>query len=149
MNTAATSVPRASDEMQGVISCRYFSRRNDPSVRFSKRCFRFNQEAVNALEQTGHISVFINEAEKKLIVCPAVKTAGTGAKWTCTTGKQTRPQTIASVSFMKRLYEAMGWVPDYDYRAVGTVLRTQCGPILIFNLDDTEMIVHQKEQLSL
>ena len=149
MNVAAISAPRTFDETHGIISCKFFSRRNDPNVRFSRKSFRFNQEAVNALDQTEHISVFINEAEKKLIVCPAVEKAETGAKWTYTTGKQTRPQTIASATFMKKLYEAMGWLPDNDYRAVGTVLQTQRGPMLLFGLDDTEMIVRQKEQLPL
>lgn len=141
MNIVTEAIPQTCEGKYEVISREFFSRRNDPNVRFSRKSFRFNQEAVNALEQAEHISVFINEAERKLIVRPASGNTGPGSKWTYASGKQIRPQTIASASFMKKLYEAMGWFPEYDYRAIGTAVQTQCGPMLLFGLDDTEMIV--------
>lgn len=141
MSIATESAPRKFEGSYEVFSRKLYPRFNEPHVRFSHDSFRFNQASVKALDQAEKISVFINEAEKKLIVRPTEERFAPGTKWTYTAGTQLRPQTIASAPFMKKLYEAMGWFPEFDYRAIGATVQTHCGPMLLFELDDSEMII--------
>lgn len=147
MSITTESAPRMFEGPYEVFSRKLYPRFNEPYVRFSHDSFRFNQASVNALDHAEQISVFINEAEKKLIVRPAEAHFAPGAKWTYTAGTQLRPQTIASASFMKKLYESMGWFPEFDYRTIGATVQTHCGPMLLFELDDSEMIIQQNAPL--
>lgn len=147
MSITTESVPQMIDGTCENFLRRFYPRCNNPNVQFSHASFQFNQAAVNALDQADSISVFINEAERMLIVRPAAENIASGSRWTYTAGTQIRPRTIAYASFMKTLYEAMGWFPEYDYRAAGASVQTHHGPMLLFWLDDTEMIARQSAPL--
>lgn len=132
-----------------AFSREYYAHRNEPNVRFSNSSFRFNQAAVNALEQTDKVSILINEGEKMLIVCPASENDAHSSRWAgrSNPNEQIRPRTIASSAFVKQLYQAMQWQSDYDYRIHGTAVQTQTGPMLLFALGNTETIVHLQAPL--
>lgn len=124
-----------------VVSKRCVKSVNRPNVLFTPGSFRFNGASITALDGAEDITLLVNPDEKALIIRPAEKRDRSSVRWITAQDQRKLPADIDSAAFLSRLYSIIGWNTAMNYRAFGQLLKTQTGPMLLFSLQDAEMIM--------
>lgn len=124
-----------------VVSKRGFKSVNRPNVIFTPGSFRFNGASITALDGAEDITLLVNPDEKALMIRPAEKKDRSSVRWITAQDQRKLPADIDSAAFLSRLYSIIGWNTGMNYRVFGQLLKTQTGPMLLFSLQDAEMIV--------
>lgn len=123
-----------------VARSQFFSTAHQISVTFSKKNIQFSIEAIKKLD-TDYVEFLINPAEKLFVVHPVKKDEKHALKWAkdAPSGKVSRG--ICGAAFIPTLFEIFGWTPDCRYRSVGTYIKKDDGAVLLFDMNENEMII--------
>ncbi|SCY14566.1 MULTISPECIES: recombinase family protein [unclassified Butyrivibrio] len=123
-----------------VARSQFFSTAKQISVTFSKKNIQFTMEAIKKLG-TDYVEFLINPAEKLFVVHSVKKDDKHALKWAkdAPSGKVARG--ICGAAFIPTLFEIFGWNTDCRYRIVGTYIKKDDGAVLLFDMNENEMII--------
>lgn len=124
-----------------VVRGEFFAHINEPSITFNGYKFNVNSACLNKMPQTDYIHILVNPAKKKLVIRPcsendkdSQKCCNTGAK----TGKR-NPRYITCKMFCAKIAALMNWDPDYRYKLLGKLIKSDNEFLFIFDLTAFEM----------
>lgn len=123
-----------------VARSQFFSTSHQISVTFSKKNIQFTMEAIKKLE-SDHVEFLINPGEKLFVVHPVKKDEKHALKWSKDTPSGKVARTICGTAFIPTLFEIFGWNTDCKYRIVGTYIKKDDGAVLLFDMNENEMII--------
>lgn len=111
-----------------------------PAVTISRGKVRFNTACMKRFEDVEYVELLFNSVEKCLAVRPCDKSCPNAIRWgTLQEGKWIVREKSCR-GFSAPLYEIMGWNEELRYRMRGSFLGEGDDRIMIFDLDEPEII---------
>ena len=124
-----------------VVRGEFFAHINEPSITFNNSRVSLNTAAVNKLPDTEYVQILVNPDAHQLVVKPSSEDIRDSFLWSSEnkkTGKR-KPKQITCRIFFAKVFELMEWNPDYRYKMLGKLIKTNDGLLFLFDLDSTEI----------
>lgn len=123
-----------------VVRAQLFSTRLYPAVTISKGRVRFNTACMKRFKDVEYVELLFNSVEKCLAVRPCEKSNPNAIQWgTLKEGKWVVRERSCK-GFSAPLYETMGWNEELRYRMRGSFLGEGDDRVMIFDLEEPEII---------
>ena len=144
-NTNESTVPRDptfSYDGYQVVRGEFFAHLFEPSVTFKDEKVSVNVACLNKLPSIEYVQFLVNPIEKKLAVKPCSEEVKDSFCWASITrqGKR-KPKMISCKIFFAKVMNLMNWNPEYRYKVLGKLIRTQSDILFIFDLASAETYV--------
>ena len=123
-----------------VTRSQFFNTAHRICVTFSKKDIKFSMDSIKKLD-TEYVEFLINPAEKLFVVHPVKKDEKHALKWSKETPSGKASKSIFGTAFIPTLFELFGWETDFRYRSIGTFIKKDDGIVLLFDMNETEMII--------
>jgi hypothetical protein len=125
------------DEFE-VVRIEFLAHTREPCFTFNDGKIGVNTACVRRLPEVEFVQLLVNAREKKLAVRPALEEDIFSFQWAGTKdGKRFPRQVTGRIVFMK-VFDMMGWNPDYRYKIVGKLVRANDELLFLFNLNDRQ-----------
>lgn len=124
-----------------VVRGEFFAHINEPSITFNGYKFNVNTACLNKMPQTDYIQILVNPTENKLVIRPCSENDKDSQKCCNTsvkTGKR-NPRYITCRMFFAKIAALMNWNPDYRYKLLGKLIKSDNEFLFIFDLTAFEM----------
>ncbi len=129
------------DDFQ-VVRGEFFAHVFEPSITFSDSKVYVNTACVKKLPSTDYIQILINKEKKKLIVRPCREDERDSFRWCSATAKRT-PKQVTCRPFFAMLCDEMGWDPNYRYKLLGKMIRSNGEDLFLFDLTAPEIYLRE------
>ena len=132
------NIPMNPDDFE-VVRIEFLAHIREPSFTFCDGKIGVNTACVRRLPDVDYVQLLVNAKEKKLAVRPAQEEDIFSFQWVTTTksGKRHPRQVTGRIVFMK-VFDMMGWNPDYRYKIVGKLVRANGELLYLFDLNDRQ-----------
>lgn len=123
-----------------IVRSQFFLTRYDPAVTISNGNIVFNTACLKKFDDVEYVELLLNTVEKSIAIRPCEKENPNAIRWgTVKRGKWiVLPKSCRGLS--EPLYELMEWVEDYKYRFRGQYHTQDDEQIMIFDLEEPEII---------
>ena len=122
-----------------VVRIEFLAHIREPSFSFSDGKIGVNTACVRRLPDVDYVQLLINARERKMAIRPAKEEDIFSFQWVTTTksGKRQPRQVTGRIVFMK-IFDLMGWNPDYRYKIVGKLVKANGELLFLFDLNDRQ-----------
>lgn len=129
-----------------IVRAQFFSTRLNPAMTISEGQITFNTACLKKFEDVEYIEILFNSVEKCIAVRPCNKDNINAVKWgTIRNGKwAVLPKSCRG--FSEPLFELMNWNDKCKYRFRGQYSKEDNEQILLFDLEEPEVIKHEMVQ---
>lgn len=123
-----------------VVRGEFFAHLREPGISFNDCKVNVNTACIRRLEEVDYVQFLVNPNSKILAVRPCTEDAKDSFKWCYEKkdGKRT-PRYISCKMFFAKISELMGWNPNYRYKILGKIIRSESDYLIIFDLTSTEV----------
>ncbi len=105
---------------------------------------KFGVHGIRKMDNVEYVELLIHPTEKALAVRKSTKANKYAIWWAQPKDGVITPRKIAATSFMKTIFEMLGWREDCRYRVRGVRKQDENETVLVFDLQDTEVFLpHQ------
>lgn len=122
-----------------VVRGEFFAHMNEPSIAFNRYKVSVNAACLKKLPEVNFVQILINSDERKLAVRPCEEDEKDSFLWCNTHGGKRKPKQITCKVFFAKLFHLMDWNPDYRYKLLGKLVRSQDEYLFAFDLDAPEV----------
>lgn len=124
-----------------VVRGEFFAHINEPSITFNKCKVSVNTACVNKLPDVDYVQILVNPTDIKLAVRPCREDEKDSFLWSRVNMKNGRkqPKSITCRLFFAKIFQLMNWNPDYRYKILGKLIRSNDENLFIFDLTATEV----------
>ena len=129
-----------------VVRAQLFSTRLYPAVTISKGKVRFNTACMKRFEDVEYVELLFNAVEKCLAVRPCDKDNPNAIQWGSLKDGKWVIREKSCKGFATPLYETMGWNEELRYRMRGSFLSQGDDRVMIFDLEEPEIIERVLEE---
>jgi len=114
-------------------------------VSFAHTVLWFSVECIRKFEKTLHVEILVHPKQRLFAVRPSSKESRNAIAWTKseTGGYRSRP--IRGMTYLNAVYEICGWNPKFRYRIEGMYRQKSGEPILLFDMQEPEIIIPANE----
>lgn len=127
------------DEYQ-VVHGEFFSHIYEPSFTLSNNKVYVNTACIRRLPDTDYMQILVNSQEKKLAVRPCHEDEKDSLRW-CSATKKRSPRQVTCRIFFAKLMALMNWNPDYRYKLLGKLIRSNDELLFVFDLTTPEIFI--------
>ena len=126
-----------------IVRAQFFSTRLNPAMTISEGQIIFNTACLKKFENVEYVEILFNSVEKCIAVRPCDKDNINAVKWgTIRNGKwAVLPKSCRG--FSEPLFELMDWNDECKYRFRGQYSKEDNEQILLFDLEEPEVIKHE------
>ena len=125
-----------------VVRGEFFAHVFEPSITFSDSKVYVNTACVKKLPDTDYIQILINKEKKKLVIRPCSEDERDSFRWCSATSKRS-PKQVTCRPFFAMLCDEMGWDPNYRYKFLGKMIRSNGESIFLFDLSAPEIYLRE------
>jgi hypothetical protein len=122
-----------------VVRREFFSHVFEPSITFNNCRVSLNTACLNRLPEIDYVQMLVNPVEKKLAVRPSSENEKDSFLWCTTKGAKRKPKQITCRLFFAKVIQLMDWNPDYRYKLLGKLIRSENEHLFIFDLTASEI----------
>jgi hypothetical protein len=126
-----------------VVRREFISHQFDPAMTIRWTGITFNNACISKLEDATYIHFLINPTEMKLLIRSVSEGARDAVRWCIVKGDKRKSRKISCKPFTERLYEMMGWNPQYRYKMQGMKIKYGGEDMYLFDLNAVECFVPQ------
>ena len=126
-----------------VVRGEFFAHTYEPSFTFNKYKVSINKACIKKLPNIDFVQILVNPDEKKLIVRPCSEEEKDSFRW-CTTNGKRQPKQIKCNIFFAKVFKLMEWNPDYRYKLLGKLIRSNEQILFVFDLTTPEIFIKTK-----
>lgn len=119
-----------------VVRGEYFAHLFEPSVTFNRCKVYLNTACIKKFPEIDYVQILVNSEEKKLAVRPCSEEEKDSFMW-CTAKR--KPKQISCKIFSGMIANLMNWNPDYRYKLLGKLIKSNGEYLFIFDLKASEM----------
>lgn len=119
-----------------VVRGEYFAHLYEPSITFNRCKVSLNTACLKRLPDIDYVQILVNSEEKKLAVRPCSEDEKDSSLW-CTPKR--KPKQITCRVFFAKIVHLMDWNPDYRYKLLGKLIKSENEYLFIFDLTATEI----------
>lgn len=126
-----------------VVRGEFFAHIYEPSITFNKRKVYLNTACIKKFPEIDYVQILVNSEEKKLAVRPCSGEEKDSFLW-CTAKR--KPKQISCKIFSGMISDLMQWNPEYRYKLLGKLIRSNDEYLFIFDLKASEMYERKIEE---
>lgn len=123
-----------------VVRGEFFSHVYEPCISFNNYKVYVNTACIKKLPDTDYVQILVNPSKKKLAVRPCREEDKDSVRW-CSATEKRSPKQITCRVFFAKVINLMEWNPDYRYRLVGKLIRSNDELLFVFDLNSPEIFV--------
>lgn len=127
-----------------VVRGEFFAHIYEPSFTFNSYKVSVNTACIKKLPEIDYVQILVNSAEKKLAVRPCSEEEKDSFRW-CSNGKKRTPKQITCRIFFAKVISLMGWNPNYRYKLLGKLIRSNGELLFIFDLTTPEIFIRTEK----
>lgn len=121
-----------------VVRREFFSHIGEPSITFSNYKIGLNSACIKRLPQIDYIQFLVNRQTQKLAIRPCLESDLHSFQWCTNSGGKRKPRQVTGKIFFMKLFDMMGWNPNYRYKILGKLIRANGEYLFVFDLTSTE-----------
>ncbi len=133
------------DEFE-VIRIEFLAQTREPSFTFSDGRISVNTACIRRLPDVDYVQLLINAQEKKLAIRPAQEDDIFSFQWASARKEKRMPRLVTGRIVFMKIFDLMGWNPDYRYKIVGKLVRANNELMFLFNLNDRQIFERSIEE---
>ena len=123
-----------------VVRSEFFAHMREPGITFNNCKVNLNTACIRRLPDVEYVQFLVNPVTKILAVRPCTEEAKDSFLWCTTNAKGKRvPRFISCRMFFAKMSELMDWNPEYRYKVLGKIIRSNTDYLIIFDLTSTEI----------
>lgn len=119
-----------------VVRGEYFAHLYEPSITFNRCKVSLNTACLKRLPDINYVQILVNSEENKLAVRPCSEDEKDSFLW-CTSKR--KPKQITCRVFFAKIVHLMDWNPDYRYKLLGKLIKSDNEYLFIFDLTAPEI----------
>lgn len=119
-----------------VVRGEYFAHIYEPSISFNRSKVSLNTACIKRLPDVDYVQILVNSEENKLAVRPCSEDEKDSFPW-CTLKR--KPKQITCRVFFAKIVDLMEWNPEYRYKLLGKLIKSENEYLFIFDLTATEI----------
>lgn len=121
-----------------VVRGEFFAHTYEPSFSFNKNKVSVNTACIKKLPDTDFVQILVNPDKKKLAVRPCSEDEKDSFRW-CSVTKKRSPRQITCRVFFAKVISLMEWNPNYRYKLLGKLIRSNGELLFVFDLTTPEI----------
>lgn len=129
-----------------IVRAQFFSTRFDPAVTISSGKITFNTACLKKFENVEYVELLFNSVEKCIAVRPCEKSNVNAIKWGTIRNGRWAVLPKSCKGFAEPLFELMNWKSECKYRLRGQFCSNADEQVMIFELDEPEIIVQENSE---
>ncbi len=122
-----------------VVRREFFAHLQEPSIVFSQGKIGVNTACVRKLPDTDYIQILVNREKKTLVVRPCEESDIHSFLWCTSKDGKKHPRQVTGKLFFMKICSLMNWNPEFRYKIMGKLIRSQGQYLFIFDLSATEV----------
>jgi hypothetical protein len=126
-----------------VVRGEFFAHLFEPSITFNKCKVYVNTACIKKLSDIEYVQILVNSEEKKLAIRPCSGEEKDSFLW-CTAKR--KPKQISCKIFSAMISTLMDWNPEYRYKLLGKLIKSNGEYLFIFDLKSSEMYERKIEE---
>lgn len=131
-----------------VVRAEFFNTRDKATIRLDARGISFSRSCYDKLKRKrftpDYVELNYDPVEQMLVVQPTRKVSAKSVKWTALKDGVITMHRCGIKGLAGAIYTNMQWDEDYKYRIVGTVVGEGNKAVLVFYLNEPQIIVPAK-----
>lgn len=124
-----------------VVRREFFSHKFDPALTIRNNSIIFNNACISKMDEVVYVQVLINPDSGKLVIRPCEEGARDAVRWCIAKDEKRKSRQISCSMFTAKLYDMMGWSPEYRYKMQGSKIEYRGEHLWVFDLFNTEVFV--------
>lgn len=124
-----------------VVRGEFFAHIFEPSLTFNRGRISVNMACINKLPSIDYVLPLVSAKERRVAIKPTTEDVKDSFIW-CTYARKNnkrRPKQVTCPVFFHKIVEMMGWNPDYRYKILGKMIRSNGEYLFIFDLNNAEV----------
>lgn len=122
-----------------VVRGEFFAHIREPSIVFNNSKVAVNSACINKLTEVDYVQILINPDSKKLAVRPCTEDEKDSFLWYSLQKGKRKPKQITCNVFFAKLMQLMDWNPNYRYKLLGKLVRSEGEMLFSFDLTAPEI----------
>ena len=122
-----------------VVRREFFAHIFEPSITFNNCKVGFNTACINKLSGVEYVQFLVNPDKQLLAVRPCKEEDRDSFMWCSVKGNKRKPRQSTCKMFFAKIVSLMGWNPDYRYKLIGKVIKSNEEYLIVFDLTSTEV----------
>jgi hypothetical protein len=122
-----------------VVRGEFFAHVFEPSIVFNGCKVYVNSACVNRLQNVDYVQILVNPDEMKLAVRPCNEDEKDSFLWCSTSNGKRKPKQITCRVFFAKIVQLMDWNPNFRYKMLGKLIRSNDEQLFIFDLKTPEI----------
>ena len=122
-----------------VVRREFFAHLQEPSIVFNQGKIGVNTACVRKLPETDYIQILINRDKKQLVIRPCEESDIHSFLWCSSKEGKKQPRQVTGRLFFMKICSLMDWNPEYRYKIMGKLVRSQGQHLFVFDLSATEI----------
>ena len=128
-----------------IVRGEFFAHTFEPAIVFNKGKVSVNSACLRKLPETEFVQILVNPEQRKLAVLPSKEEEKDSFRW-CTNGKKRMPRQITCRVFYAKVMSLMDWNPDYKYKILGKLIRSNNQLIFVYDLTTPETFIREEAE---
>lgn len=122
-----------------VVRGEFFAHVYEPSITFNNCKVFLNTACIRKLPTVEYVQILVNPDTMKLVVRPCQEDDKDSFLWCTTRNGKRKPKQITCRMFFAKLVNLMDWNPNYRYKLLGKIIKSDEQYLIIFDLQATEI----------
>ena len=122
-----------------VVRREFFAHQNEPSITFNNCKFYANAACIKRFPNADYAQVLIDREQKILALRPCEEFARDSFPWSKMSKGTRTTKAITCKLFSAKIFDMMGWIPEFRYKLLGKVIHSNGEYLLAFDLTATEV----------
>ena len=122
-----------------VVRREFFAHLQEPSIVFNQGKIGVNTACIRKLPEIEYIQILVNRDKKQLVVRPCEESDIHSFMWCSSKDGKKHPRQVTGKLFFMKICSLMNWNPEYRYKIMGKLVRSQGQYLFVFDLSATEM----------
>ena len=123
-----------------IVRAQFFSTLSNPAMTISNGKMRFNTACLKKFGDEEYVELLLNTVERCIAIRPCSKDNPNGVRWGRLKDSRWSVSAISCRGLAKTLFDIMEWEEDTRYRFRGEYVGAGENKMLLFQLDEPEMI---------
>lgn len=133
-----TDIPNFNFDGYQVVRGEFFAHLYEPSITFNNYKVAVNTACIRKIPDFDFIQILVHPEKKKLTVRPCSEDEKDSFRW-CSATKKRTPKQITCRPFFAKIANLMDWNPDYRYKMLGKLVRSNGELFFVFDLNNAEI----------
>lgn len=122
-----------------VVRREFFAHLREPAITFNNYKFYVSSACLVKFPDVDYVQVLVNQETKILALRPCHEGDRDSFLWCSVSKGKRKPKQTTGKLFFAKIFNLMGWNPDYRYKILGKVIYAKGEYLIAFDLTATEV----------